>query len=99
MSITIGPDHMRRFIESEGVADAFKGAALNRPLFTKKKGLHCCYLIIVCLLLYLCHTETHKDVSIAPITLRYKNPKSYRNDVLAKIVPRILNPSGLYTSA
>lgn len=30
---------MRRFIESEGVADAFKRAALNRPLFTTKKGV------------------------------------------------------------
>ena len=38
LSMLTGPDHMRRFIESEGVADAFKSAALNRPLFTNKKG-------------------------------------------------------------
>ena len=30
---------MRSFIENVGVADAFKRAALNRPLFTKKKGV------------------------------------------------------------
>ena len=30
---------MRSFIEGVGVVDAFKRAALNRPLFTKKKGV------------------------------------------------------------
>ena len=29
-----------------------------------------------------------------PITLRSKDPNVYRNDVLAKVIPRILNPLG-----
>ena len=40
MTTKIGPDHiMQTFRESVGVADAFKRAALNRPLFTKKKSI------------------------------------------------------------
>ena len=53
-------------MESVGVADAFKRAAPNRPLFTKKERYHCCYSVIKhsYIYAYVIHAETRKDTAI-----------------------------------
>ena len=58
----------------------------------------CAYILVTCLDVT-SHILTHDsatpvEVIHSPITLRYKKPTSYRNDILANTIPRILNPSG-----
>lgn len=75
---------MRSFAENAKVLEVFKGAALSTS-FTSKGIL-------------IATTDTRPsrlESTVNPITLRSKNPCDYRNDVLAKIIPRILNPLGI----
>lgn len=72
---------MRSFAENAKVLEVFKGAALSTS-FTSKGIL-------------IATTDTRPSRLESTITLRSKNPCDYRNDVLAKIIPRILNPLGI----
>ena len=97
--IPTGPDHMQAFMGSEGVTEAFKRAVLTQPIYSQKKEGTCTCIIVVHdsygFPLAFVSTEKSNEAQHTPISLSYKDPKCYRNDVLAKIIPRILNPSGM----
>ena len=37
-AVLTGPEHIQEFIDSEGVTEAFRRAALTRPVFSKRKA-------------------------------------------------------------
>lgn len=80
---------MRAFAENNEVIELFKEAALRRESNLSSKLYP---------MLTICATGAQISKlelkSSDPIVLPSRNPSTYRNDVLAKILPRILNPHG-----
>ena len=83
---------MRSFVENSLVMEEFKKSALS-------KGMQVLVGLVVHALddysLPAALTSSRQsDVLANPMTLNSTNPADYRNDVLAKIIPSILNPLG-----
>lgn len=97
----IGPEHMRKFAEDANTIETFKKAALNLTAFIS--GYYCYYVILsynhACIniikILFI-DSSSVKPATTPVIILPSRDPEDYRNDVLAKYIPAILNPKGIY---
>ena len=92
---------MRAFAESSDTVRLFKEAALNQNInngnLLKGKYKYSCALFHFAASSSnnILQPDTYdKVLREHPLILCSRDPRDYRNDVLAKIIPKILNPLG-----
>ena len=95
-----GSEHMRGFAEHPDVVKLFKETSLKRKdIFEPSEFFY--FAVCICTIdIFIERTTKVVDPLINnPILLKFKDPRSYTSDVLSKIIPRILNPYGMYRVA